>query len=1024
MLALTDACIRKPVLAWMLMAGVVAFGLVAYYRIGVSQFPNVDQPIISVDATWDGATAEVIENDVVQVLEDAVRQVEGVTALSSTARSGSARVRVEFQVGRSIDAAMQEVQNKISQAARQLPKDLDPPIVSKSNTEENPILIVNLAGTASRQSLADTARYRVKERLQSIPGVGDIMVAGYLEPNLRLWFDPDALEERNLTVNEVVGALRSQHLELPAGRIEPLGRPGREVDVRVMGEAASVTELRSLVVGGDRERPVRLGDVALVEEGFADARTLARANGQTAIAMIIRKQIGANQVEVVRALRQEIGRIAGELPDSMKLDIAFDPSVFIERSITDMREEILIAALLTALVCWIFLGSFSATLNVVLAIPMSIMGTVAVLYWCGFTLNTFTLLALALVIGLVVDDAIMVQENITRWAENGHKPREAASKGTREIAFAALAATVAMIAVFSPVVFMPGVMGVFFLQFGVALTVALAISYLEAMTIAPSRCAQFVEVGRERGLMGRVADAGFVALGSVYRRVLGFAVRRPWTTLGLALLVMAICILSATRVRMEFVPSEDQSRLIIRADLPAGANLHETERAMALCEDQVLALPEVQRVFAMVGGFGGAGGVNSMFMFVVLTDKGQRSRGHLAVLDDLDRRLNGIPGLTVRVEDPSQQSFTGQRGGFRTEFSLRGSDWDALVRTQQELRERIQAMPGVRSVDTSYRLGRPEVGVTVDREAARDLGVPTEQVAQAINYLLGSVKVGKFTVGTRRVDIRSRALAPERLRPEDLDRFRVRAASGTLVPLANLVHWEEHPALQSVTRLDGMRAINVYLNEASGASQAEVRSRVAQLCRETMPPGISFRWEGVSAQGDEARLGLIFAFFFGILVAYMVLGGQFNSFLDPVTVLSVLAPALLGAFIGLWLFDVTLNIASGIGLLLLMGIAKKNSIILVDYANQAKEAGKDAVEAMLQAGPIRLRPILMTSAATMMAAVPIAIGLGAGAETRQPMAVAILGGVALSTLLSLVIVPAVYVLVDRFRGFFRRRQPG
>ncbi|HPA53210.1 MAG TPA: efflux RND transporter permease subunit, partial [Thermoanaerobaculia bacterium] len=479
---ITEVCIRKPVLAWMLMAATIVFGGVALSRIGISQFPDVDSPTINVSVTWEGAAPEVMEHDVVEVLEEAVMQVEGVKSLTSSSRQGSANITIELDINRNIDLALQDTQTKVSQAQRRLPRDIDPPVVSKSNPEDNPILWMGLSGPFPRQVLADYARYRLKERFQTVPGVGEVTMGGYLDRNVRIWVDADKLNAKGMTVTDVIAALQREHVELPAGRLET---EGREISVRVMGEAVDLTTLRKISLRDLNGAPVYLEDVALVEDGFEDERRIARVNGAPAQGLGIRKQRGSNAVAVAQGVKAAMAEIQKTLPPGMEVGINFDSTTFIEDSVHEIQFEILLSVVLTGLVCWMFLGSLSSTLNVVLAIPMSLLGTVAFIYFAGFTLNTFTLLALGLAVGIVVDDAIMVMENIFRHFEEGKDRVTAAREGTGEITFAALSATIAIIAIFIPVVFMKGVIGKFFLQFGVTLCVAVALSYLEAITLAP-----------------------------------------------------------------------------------------------------------------------------------------------------------------------------------------------------------------------------------------------------------------------------------------------------------------------------------------------------------------------------------------------------------------------------------------------------------------------------------------------------------------------------------------------------------
>ncbi|XXX73053.1 efflux RND transporter permease subunit [Sorangium sp. So ce134] len=1075
-MSLTEACLRKPVFAWMLMAATIVFGLVAVSRIGISQFPDVDFPTITISATLEGAAPEIMEHDVVEPLEEAAVQVEGIRSITSTSRQGSASVTIELDLSRDVDVALQDVQTKISQAQRRLPLDLDPPVVSKTNPEDQPIMWVGLSGPFSPQLVADIARYRLKEKLQTVPGVGELTLGGYLERNVRIWIDADRLAAKGLTVAEVTEALRRQHIELPAGRIETAGR---EVNVRVMGEALDLATFRKIVIRegdpgaaaapGAAAQPagppssaratVYLEDVALIEDGFEDVRRLARVNGEPAQGLGVRKQRGSNAVEVAQGVRAALAEVQKTLPEGMEVGVNFDSTKFIEESVHEIELELGMAIALTALVCWMFLGSLSSTLNVVLAIPMSLLGTVAAIYFLGFTLNTFTLLGLSLAVGIVVDDAIMVLENIHRHAEGGKDRVRAAREGTAEITFAALAATLAVVAIFIPIIFMEGVVGRFFLQFGVTLCIAVLLSYLEAITLAPARCAQILDVSREgRGRLGRLVDRGFEALSRGYGWLLARALRFPVVVVLLGALLFAGAIVTMQRLPTEFVPSQDQGRLLVRLQTAVGSDIEETDRLFRRAEEFVGEHPAVSRVFAVVGGFGG-GAVNTGVLFITMKPPEERSLSQADLQGALRKELNGYPGLRAVVQDLSQSGFTAQRG-FPVEFSIRGPDWGELTKHSERIRGELAQSGLVVDLDTDYQLGMPELRIVPDRARAADLGVTVEAIATTLNTLVGGGRIAKYNDNGRRIDVRARLLAEQRSRPEDLARIQVRSASGALVPLTSVVTYEELPALQAITRRDRERAISIFGNIAPGHSQGEAVARVEELGRD-LPAGYRLVLGGASVTFRESMGGLIFALVLGILVAYMVLASQFNSFLHPVTVLTILPLSIAGAAFALLLSGHTLNIFSMIGILLLMGIVKKNSIILVDHAievrreggrttheemrgdggrahgeqargegepagdagmyregGRAERAGEamDARTAMLRAGPVRLRPILMTSIATLMAAVPSALALGPGAEIRAPMAAAVIGGLLVSTALSLLVVPAFYVLADDMQG--------
>jgi multidrug efflux pump len=1003
---LTEVCVRKPVLAWMLMAATVVFGVVAASRIGISQFPDVDFPNISVSAVWEGAAPEVIENDVVEPLEEALSQTEGLRTITSSSRMGSAYITIELELSRNVDLALQDVQTKVSQAARRLPRDMDPPIISKSNPEDQPIMMVSMGGPYPARVISDYIEYGLKEKLQTIPGVGEITTMGARTRNVRVWVDAAQLDEKGLTANDVILALQREHIELPAGRLETTGR---EINVRVLGEALDLETFRHLVVREVNGAPIYLSDVGMVEDGFEDVRRIARLNGVPAQGIGIRKQRGANAVAVAQAAKEAIAEYQKSLPEGMMVSVVSDSTVFIKDSVKEIQLELFLSVVLTALVCWMFLGSLSSTLNVILAIPMSLMGTVAIIYFLGFTFNTFTLLGLALAVGIVVDDAIMVMENIFRHREGGKALVPAALEGTHEIAFAALAATLAVVAIFIPVIFIKGIIGRFFLQFGITLCLAVLLSYVEAVTLAPARCSQFLKTTREgRSRVGLLVDRGFRWLEGSYARILRGGLRKPGLILVLAGLLFAGSLYVLTHMPSEFVPSQDLSRLMVRIQTAVGSDLGETDGLMQKAEDIVAARPEIKQMYAFVGTYGGQ--VNGGALYITLVPPAERKLSQSQISAYFRRELNAIPGLRAVIQDLSQQGFTAQRG-FPVEFSVRGSNWNELVSLSQELMGKLQVSGLVVDMDTDYQLGMPELRVVPDRARCADVGVSIDDVATSLNALVGGIRVGKYSSGGRRIDVRLKLMASQRSRPEDIARLQVRTRSGALVPLSSLVTYHEQPALQAITRRDRERAISIYANVAPGHSQNEAIHFVEGLGR-GLPVGYRVVLGGASVAFQESMGSLLFAMILGIAIAYMILASQFNSYKHPVTIITILPLSIAGAAFALVFTGRSLNIFSMIGLLLLMGIVKKNSIILVDYATNFRNQGFSARESMEKAGPIRLRPILMTAVATLMAAVPPALGLGSGSEIRTPMAIAVIGGLVLSTILSLVVVPAFYVVTD------------
>ena len=1019
---LSDLSIKKPVFAWMLMIGLIAFGAVGFNRMGVSQLPDVDFPVLSVSIDWEGAAPEVIETEITDVIEDAVMSVQGIQEVSSTSRQGSARVTLEFELSKDIDVALQEVQSKLAQAQRLLPRDADPAVVSKSNPEDQPILWLAVSGDKPRRDLMEYVRDHVKDRFTTVPGVAEVFLGGYVEPNLRVWLDADRLRARELAAEDILRAIEAQHAEVPAGRIET-GR--QELNVRVLGEAATVDEFRRIIVpsrsGSPIYRTLRLGDVAEVEDGLADVRRISRVNGVSAVGLGIRKQRGANAVSVAKAVKERMAAVQKDLPAGLTVGVNFDTTQFIEESVHELVTTLVLAAVLTSIVCWVFLGSFSSALNVILAIPTSIIGAFILLYFFGFTLNTFTLLGLSLCVGIVVDDAIMVLENIVRHREAGQSRVKAALIGAREITFAALAATVAILAIFVPVIFMKGIVGKFLYQFGVTLSVAVSLSLLEALTLAPMRCSQFLEVGHSTAL-GRGVDRVMKSLAQLYARSLHAVLAWRWTVVGVATLVFVLSLGLAKSLKKEFVPSQDQSRFLIRVQTALGTSLEVTDEAMRRVEAALAARPEIEKYFGAVGGFGG-GDVNSGMMFVTMKPKGRRpvaepfrrAPGQSELIDHLRKELKKIDGIQrVSVQDLSQSGFTSQRG-YPVEFSLRGRDFDKMGEITEGLMKKMVDSGLMVDIDTDYRLGMPEVRVAPDREKANERGVTVASIANTINAMIGGVRAGKYTRGGKRYDIRLRLADADRRRPADIGKIFVRNNRGELVRLSDVVSLVEKPTLLTITRKNRERSIGLFANVATGKSQGEALAFVEGLGR-SLPEGYRIVFSGSAQTYKESFQSLMFALVLGLFVAYMVLGAQFNSFIHPFTVLLALPFSVTGAFLALKLTGITLNIYSMIGLLLLMGIVKKNSILLVEFTNERRKLGRDVHSALLEACPVRLRPILMTSVSTIAGAIPAALSLGAGAETVRPMAVVVIGGMIASTLLTLFVVPAAYSLLARLQS--------
>jgi hydrophobe/amphiphile efflux-1 (HAE1) family protein len=1000
--ALTDRCIRRPLTAWVLMVAVSLVGLLTLHRIGLSQFPDVDKPQISVIAELPGAPPKSMERDVCELLEEVLVQAEGVASIDSNVTSGRAVISMHLEPNRDVEAALQDAQNRISRIADDLPRDMLPIHLSKNNPEDRPLVFLALSGPYSAQRLSDTAHNTITDALQAVPGVGSIDLQGPQTRAVKVWLYRDRLEARDLTVADVIAGLTANNLEASGGTVEGAGG---DLGVRVLGQPQAFAELANVVIAtrpvpGGAPATVRLGDLAMIEDGFVEERRINRVDRQPRQGIAVSKQRGANAVAVATGVRAVVERLNAQLPQGMVLEVAYDGSQFILQSISAMWHELACAVVLTTLVCWIFLGAWWAAASVLLAIPMALLGTVTALWGWGATLNTFTLLGLSLAIGLVVDDAIMVQESIDRHRGLGLSPRKAAARGTAAVRFAALAASVAVLAVFSPVLFIKGEIGASFLQFGLALCFAVALSYVEAVTLAPARAAQFMGASREPH-----EPRVWQSVESGYGRLLSGVLRRPWLTLASASLAMVGGAWALSALPRETSPDQDAGRIEVPWSAPATADQPLIDRIADRMSSDLGAVPGVASVQVFANGVRG-------FCWVTLAPSGQRAP-QSEILTEVRRRLALIPGLSARAR-PSVQDLIQVPDAAAADISIRGPEHERCAEIADEILQRWRNDPHLVEASTSWTIAAAELAVEPDRAACADLGVDVKAMATTIDGLIGGAGAGTFTLDGRRQDVRVRLRLAERSTPEDIGLIRIRTRSGETVPLSAVAHVRIRPAPAQLTRRDREPTVFLRANAAPGVSQEEAQRAAAQLVG-TLPPGYRAVPGDSAAVFKQAVSDLGFALVVGLIAAYLVLVIQFDSLVHPLTVLTALPLAAAGAGAALLVTGQSLNLYSGIGLLLLMGLAKKNSILLVDRANLARErdGAHDAASAMRIAGPARLRAILMTSVATCAAAVPIAIGFGDGAEVRRPMAIAIIGGVAVSTALSLVVVPAFYVLCDR-----------
>jgi HAE1 family hydrophobic/amphiphilic exporter-1 len=1011
-----DLFIRRPILTWMLTLSLMVFGVLGYARLGVDQFPDLQFPVVTVMATLEGASPEVVEEDVTDVLEESINTIAGVRALESETAHGTTFIRVEFELGVDIDVAAQDVRDKIAIARFRLPEDVEPPIVVKEDFGDEPVLWVPIQADRPAVEVSEFVRTQVKPRIETIPGVAGVILFGRRDRAIRIWLDGDELRARGLASSDVVQAIQREHVEVPGGRVES---ERVEYTVKTDAEFRSVAELERLIVAWVEGSPVRLSDVARVEDGAEDPESVAHFDGVPTVGIGIRKQSGANTVAVVDEVYQRLEEMKPVFPDGYGFKPGADFSRAIRESVDETLFALVFGALLATLTVLVFLRRTRPTLIVAAAIPISLVATFGVMWMLDYTLNTMTLLAMALAVGVVIDDAIVVLENIERRREEGEAPLEAASRGTAQIAFAATAATVSIAVVFLPVIFVRGIVGSFLSEFGATVASSVMISLVVALTLTPMLAARMPPPKqRAHGSFYHRLERGFAWLSDHYSRTLEAALRHRWLTLGGALASFVVSIGIAGALDSEFFPPQDNGLFFVRFATPEGTTLSTSEEFLSRNEEWILSQPELSGLFsaAGVGGRRSQGSPNEGMMFAMLTSKSERERSVREMVEATRDALGRIPGQDVRIFDLSNM-MSGPGGDFA--FDIRGNvDLVALDALADAFAARLTALPGYVDLDKSLKLGLPEVRVVPDRDRAGDLGVDARTLATTIQAMVGGIDVATFKESGQRYDIRLQLEAEDRARPESILALYARTRDGGVVELRNLVDVSTGAAPAVITRSDRQRSVTVSGSLEQGKRLGEAVVDARRIAADLLPEGVSLALSGDAEAFEESGRELAFALGLAILVIYMVLAAQFESLLHPLTVMLALPLAMVGALGALFALDVlgkpgmTFNLFSLIGIILLMGLVTKNSILLVDYANQLREEGVPREEAMRRAAPVRMRPVLMTALSMVFGVLPAAVGVGPGAETRAPMAVAVGAGMLSSTVLTLIVVPVFYVALE------------
>ena len=1009
---LAEVSIRRSVFAAMLIAALMVFGLYSLPRIGVELFPNVEFPVVTATVIYPGADPETMESKVADPIEEALQALSGVKRMTSRNLEGVTQVVLEFELEVSSNQALQDVRDKIAAIERSLPQGIEPPVVQKFDTGAAPVVSVALAGDLHPSELTRLAKDQVKQRLQQISGVGSVDLIGGREREVKVLVDPARMTGYGLTVDDVAGAIRAQSLELPAGYIK---NGSTELTLKTRGEVKSAAEIADIIVPGPPGGQVRIRDVAEVVDGMEDARSASFLNGRPALALVVRKQSGANVVALAEEIRAEVEALRPDLERrGVTAAIPTDNSVFVEHAIGDVKADLLLGALLTVLIILVFLHDIRATFIAALAIPTSVVATFAFMSYMGFSFNNVSMLALSLSIGILVDDAIVVIENIYRHLEMGKPRMRAALDATSEIGLAVIATTLSIVAVFVPVAYMKGIIGRFFFQFGLTVSAAVLISMLVSFTLTPMLSSRIMRMqhSQAKGVFARLFDAMFGRVERGYAGTLRWSLRWPWTTLALAIASLFGAVALVSRVPAEFLPPEDQSQYAVNVELPTGTTLEATiAAAEAVAADIRTNLPGVRDTFTTIGG-GSVGQVNRARVQVTLTRPGERGFSQQDAMRWTRERLAAVEGAMITVD---QLDPFGNDGGFRSQpvqFSIRGTDLAEVVAAADALKAELARTGKFVDLDTSYRGGKPEVALVVDRNKAADLGVPIASIARTVRSLMAGDPVSDLKEGSEIYDVILYMSEEERARFEALGNLKVRAASGRLVDLASVVRVERDAGPSEIERQNRLRQV-IVLSALQDTTLGEAQKLVTDAAAQLVPRHLQTSFMGDAEIMQESFEAMLLALALAIVLVYMILAAQFDSLIQPVTIMVSLPLSVVGAFGGIYLAGMSLNIFSFIGLIMLMGLVTKTAILLVDFANAERERGAVITEALVSAGSIRLRPITMTSAATIFGMVPVALALGEGGETRAPMAVIVIGGMITSTVLTLVVVPVVYLLFDR-----------
>ena len=1011
MASLSEISIKRPVLAIVMSITIIVFGLIGYNYLGVREYPSVDPPVVNVQTSYTGANADIIESQITEPLEESINGIAGIRTLTSSSRDGRSSITVEFDLSVNIEDAANDVRDRVSRSMSVLPKDVDPPVISKSDADSSPIYSLYLSSkTRNILTLNEIATRNVKEKLQTIPGVSSVQMWGEKKYAMRLNIDPDRLASFRLTAPDIVAALTKQNIELPSGSIEGANT---ELTVRTQGRLTTVEDFENLIIKEEGDRSVKFSDVGNVVLSSENEKTLFKRDNVPMIGIAVIPQPGSNQIEIVNAIRKKLVQIQTTMPDDVLLKEGFDNTRYVRRSIIEVEETILTAILLVTLIIFLFLRDWRSTIIPLTAIPVSLIGVFFFMYIVGFSINVLTLLGIVLSIGLVVDDAIVVLENIYSKIEEGLSPWKAAKEGSKEIYFAVISTTVTLVAVFLPVIFLQGITGRLFREFGIVVAGSVIISAFVSLTLTPMLGSRLLKGGHSKPWFYRVTEPFFVWLNRAYENSLNSFLNARWLAwvIMVSLFGIIYALFKTGAIPSELAPLEDRGMVRINATAPEGVTfeymLNYTDE---LSNFLMKAIPDNERknIFAYTSPSFGSGGSNTGSFRIMLTDP-QNRRSQQAIAEELQPKIKKFTGAkAVLIQDPTLS--TGQRGGggLPIAFVVQAPNFEKLKKMMPLFLAKVRESPKFENSDVNLKFTKPELRLEIDRAKAQNLGISIQDVAQTLQLGLSGRRFGYFVMDGKQYQIIGQINRDLRNDVKDLKSLYVKNNRGDLIQLDNLVKITEQSTPPQLYRYNRYVAATVQAQMAKGVTMGEALNEMDKLAKETFDVSFSTAYDGQSKEFKESSSSLLFAFALAILLIYLILSAQFESFIDPLIILFTVPLAVAGALLTLWDFSQTLNIFSQIGIIVLIGLVTKNGILIVEFANQKKETGLSKLEAVKVAAAARFRPIVMTSLCTILGILPIALALGSGAKSRVSMGIAVVGGMLFSTTLTLYIIPAIY----------------